>query len=309
MRILKRATYVLAVSMAMLTTAQAQEEIPPTEDAIPDDGFRPREDTYETSRGLAMGAGARASAMGTSAVAYNAANMALARMYHIETFGSYLPNEGAWALGGAVADSVSNKIAAGMSFRGVYGDGNRNYRGYDARLSLGMPLSDSIGIGVSGRYVRLRSRQRNEDGERVGTSLRAFTMDASVRLTAAEGLHIAALGYNLIQTDSPLAPTLLGGSVSYTIANTFTLGVDVFADITSFDDTEIVVGAGAEFLAGGQVPIRAGFRRDQGRELNQLTLGIGYVDQKVGVDIALRQDVASDTKESSLVMSFRYHVQ
>ncbi len=289
--------------------AMAQDELPPSEDAIPDDGRRPAEDTYETSRGLALGTGGRAGAMGTSAVAYNPANLGLARLYHVETFASYIPGQGAWTLGGAVADSVSNKVAAGMSFRGVYGDGNRNYRGYDGRLALGMALSDAIALGMSGRFVRLRSRQRNDAGERVGSSVKAFTLDAALRVTPVEGLHIAALGYNLLKTGSPLAPTLLGGSASYTLNGMFTVAADVLVDLTTFDQAELLVGGGVEFLAGGQVPIRAGYRRDQGRDIHQLTLGLGYVDQRVGVDLGLRQNIASETKETALVLSFRYHVQ
>lgn len=297
-----------AVQWNGIASAQI-EELPPVEDEIPDDGVRAREDTYESARGMGMGAGARASAVGTSAVAYNPANMPLAQLYHMESFATYMPQERAWTLGGTVADSVSNKIAAGMSFRGIYGGGNRNYRGYDGRLALGMPLSQRIAIGVSGRFLRLKSRQRNDDGERIGGNVKAFTMDVAIRVTATEGLHIAALGYNLIQTDTSIAPTLLGGSLSYSMGTTFSLAADVFVDMTTFEDPEMVFGFGGEYLAGGTVPIRIGFRREMGRDLNQLTAALGYVDQNLGIDIAIRQDIASDTKETAILAAFRYHVQ
>ena len=53
----------------------------------------PREETYETARGVGMGLGARATAQGTSALAYNAANIGMAQLYHIETMASFVPGD------------------------------------------------------------------------------------------------------------------------------------------------------------------------------------------------------------------------
>jgi len=298
-----------AIALSIAVPAAAQEEVPPMTDEVPDDGTRAREDNLETARTLGMGTGGRASAIGTSAIAQNPANLAMARLYHMEAFATYVPGQNAWAFGSAVADSVTNKMAAGLSMRGIYGNGDRNYRGYDGRLSVGLPLSQAIGLGVSARYLRVRSKEQNEAGERVGDSARAFTVDAAIRITATDGLHIAALGYNLIPTDSSLAPTLLGGSVSYSIGNVFTAAVDVLVDMTTFDDRELIFGGGLEYLAAETVALRAGYRREQGRELNQVSASVGYVDRQMGIDISLRQDVASDDRESMVLVSFRYHVQ
>ena len=114
---------------------------------------------------------------------------------------------------------------------------------------------------------------------------------------------------DLLQTDTSIAPTLLGGSVSYSMGTVFSLAGDVFVDMTSFDDPEMIFGVGGEYLAGNQVPIRIGFRREMGRDLNQITAALGYVDQRLGIDIAIRQDIASDTKETAILAAFRYHVQ
>ncbi len=143
----------------------------------------------------------------------------------------------------------------------------------------------------------------------MGSGLRTFTLDASIRLTITEGLHIAALGYNLIRTDSPLAPTQVGGSVSYSFGSVFSVGGDVLVDLTTFDSVEIIAGGGVEYLAADSIPIRVGYRRDQGRELNQFTASVGYVDRAFGLDFGLRRDIASDTKDTQLLLNFRYHVQ
>ncbi|MAQ18001.1 MAG: hypothetical protein CMN30_24790 [Sandaracinus sp.] len=270
----------------------------------------PREETYETARGVGMGLGARATAQGTSALAYNAANIGMAQLYHIETMASFVPGDRAWMYGGAIVDSITSKMAAGLSFHGFYGSGDRALRGYDGRLALGLPLSQKIGLGLSARYINLRSRQENSDGESVGAGVKAFTLDASIRVTPVDGLHIALLGNNLIRTDSPLAPLTLGGGLGYAFGNLFSVSGDILVDLTTFEQAELLFGVGIEYLAGESFPLRVGYRRDQGRVLNQITASVGYVDQQFGMDIALRQDIAYEPgNDTQLLLNIRYHVQ
>ena len=51
---------------------------------IGDPAVVPTEDTLDTTYGLAMGAGARAGAVGVSALAYNTSNMAAVSTYDVE---------------------------------------------------------------------------------------------------------------------------------------------------------------------------------------------------------------------------------
>ena len=263
------------------------------------------EDTGATSRGMALGSGSRASALGTSAVVYNAANLPLARLYHVESLFGYLAGENAYTLGAAVADSVSNRVAAGMVMRRFFGGGLRPYDGWDGRMSLGMPISQSIGIGISGRYFKLSpSNQSTSFRTRKG-----FTMDVAVRITPTDGLHIAALGYNLINRHTSLAPTLLGGSASYSFSDRFSVGADFMADITTFDHATYIAGGGVELLIGDSLPLRMGYRHDTGRGAGRLTGSIGYVDQTFGVDLAFQQPVTGPDSGTELLLSVRYQVQ
>lgn len=291
------------------TTAFAQEEVPPDAEVVPDDGFRSREDTYETGRGIGMGGGGRANAQGTSAVAYNPANISLGRVYHMEANLGYAAGQSAWSTGASVADSVSNRIAAGLSFRGVYGGGNRDYSGWDARLAAGMPLGQMFAIGVGLRYLSLGSNIENDNGDPVGPGVKGFTMDASVRLTPTPGLNIAALAYNIINLDSSIAPTRIGGAASYTIQEVFEIAVDVLVDLRTFEDVTVIYGFGAEALIASQVALRAGYRGDTGRDLHQITMGAGYVDPRFGIEVSMRRDIASQEKETALLFAFRYHIQ
>jgi len=249
-----------------------------------------RAETAETARGLSMGSGVRASAMSTSAVAYNPAALPFGRLYHLEGIVGYTAGEGRWTLGSTVVDSSTNKLAAGLSMRGLIGDGEEGYSGLDGRVALGFPLGNSLALGVGGRYVSLTNEaQAPEGGE--ATLARGFTVDAAIQLQPIESLRLAALGYNLVDVESALVPVLVGGSAALVLADVFTLGADVLVDLSTFEEAQILTGGGVEYLAGGQVPLRAGYRYDRGRHLHSLTLGVGYVDQKVGVDLSFTRDV------------------
>jgi hypothetical protein len=56
------------------------------------------------------------------------------------------------------------------------------------------------------------------------------------------------------------------------------------------------------------VPLRIGYRRDQGRNLNQITAGAGFNKGKIGAEMALRQDIGA-RKETYLLFMMRFVVQ
>lgn len=264
----------------------------------------PVEETIETPRGLGMGTGARASVISTSAVAYNPAGLATGKLYHIESLTGYEPNAKRWTVGGAVADSISSVVGAGLSFRGVLG-GDSPYRGYDARLALGVPIANVVSIGLTGRYVSMSPHHQSAENA-PNNRVKGFTLDAAAKITLFKGIELAALGYNLIDRDSPLAPLMVGGSLSATFGS-ISIGGDALADLTTFHNATVVAGGGIELLAAGSVALRFGYRADSGRDLHSLTGSIGYVGQRLAADLALRQGV-SGGNDTQLVLGMRYHV-
>lgn len=266
-------------------------------------------DTTESARGLAMGTGVRASAAGTSALAYNPANLSLARLYHLETGIAYDPGAGRFGLIAGIVDSTTETVAAGLSFRALLGDGDGGYGGYDGRASLGMALGEAVSIGLSGRYLQYTRTGQLPAGITSDRIARGFTLDAALRVSPAEGFHIVALGVNLIDLESALAPVQVGGSASYTIGGVFTLGFDILANLSKgVDGAPLLAGGGLEWLSGGHVPLRVGYIFDELRATHVFTAGLGYVDQKVGIDLAMRQDVAGQN-DTLLMASFRYFVR
>jgi hypothetical protein len=272
----------------------------------------PTEDTLDTTYGLAMGSGARAGALGVSALAYNASNMAAVSTYDVDTFSQLIPgsksNGGTyWTIGSSISDSTtSKKIAMGTSFRGVFSGENRRYSGWDWRSALGIQAVPQLGIGVGFRWAKLKADR--VDGQRVGPSFEGITMDASLTITPIPWLRVSGLGYNLVKTHSALAPQMAGGSVSLAPVESFSVGGDLLFDFTTFETTKLIAGVGVSYTAGEMVPLRLGYRRDKGRNLNQITAGAGYTKGKVGAEVALRQDIGG-RKETYLIFMFRIVVQ
>ena len=290
----------LAVSgLAATAAAQTTETPPPLED-------------YDTTRGMAMGLGARASAASTSALQLNPANLALGRVYHIETVVGYQPQVSRFSFGAGVVDSFSSPVAMGLSYRYILGNGNDGHAGMEGRIGLALPIGEQFAIGVSGRYVSFWREGQRPEGDTRGPYAEGVTMDASVRVTPVPALHIAAIGQNLIDFGSPLVPRLVGGSLSYTIESIVTLAADAFADLSTFYNVDgslrpegLFSGSGELFLSG--VPIRVGYTFDTGRSIHYISAGVGYVTEQFGIDFAWRQQVVGDD-DTWLLLSARYFV-
>jgi hypothetical protein len=101
---------------------------------------------------------------------------------------------------------------------------------------------------------------------------------------------------------------MAGASVNLAPVESFSFGGDMLFDFTSFQKTEISWGGGVSYIAGEMVPLRFGYRRDNGRNLNQITAGAGFNKGKIGAEVALRQDVGG-RKETYLLFMFRVVVQ
>jgi len=265
-----------------------------------------RSTDYETPRTMALGTGAAASARSSSAAALGAATLPWLRAYHVETAAGYAPSgEGGWWVGGAVTDSITNRLAASLSVRGLSELGSADYSGVDARLSLALPLSERIGLGLAVRYANLSPDQAS-DGIDPGTH--GATVDASLAVRPSEQFAVLLFGRNLVDRGTALLPRQLGGSAALTLGEVLTVGADAWAQWRPDGAVELLAGGGLEYFAGGSVPLRLGYRYEQGGAAHFLTGGIGYVESRVSVDVAMRQGI-SGAAGTELLLAFRYHVQ
>lgn len=285
------------LTLAAVTSAQSTSAVPPA--AIQN----------ETGRGIALGSGMRASSISTAALAYNPSSLPFGRVYHIEGNIDYSPNTDSLMLGSAVVDSLTSSLAMGFSARALWPQTNEAPKGWDLRLGAGIPLSDAITVGVSGRYLNFTAPRAPTGADNVDPdpSVDGVTIDAAIGIHPSEGVHLSLLGYNLINQHAAYAPVMAGGSLGFNVGEALTLGGDVIADFTTFGRAAVTVGGGIEYLHDATIPLRLGYMFDGGRDLHYVSAGVGYNDQKMGVELGLQQGV-SGTNDTRLVAAIRYFV-
>lgn len=264
----------------------------------------------ETSRGLGLATGARASSVSTSALAYSPAALALGKLYHIEGNVDYSSFPNTVALGGAVVDSSTSSLGAGLSLRGFL-SGEEGYDGIDGRIGLGVSLSPAFSLGLAGRYLNF-TLDRVEGNEVVTVEdLSAFTMDASLRIVPVEGLQLDVAALNFIDANSPLVPLTVTGAIAFAVAQSFSLGADLLVDMSTFDAARLTAGGGFEYLASNTVPLRVGYGFDVARKIHFIGAGIGYTDQRIGLDLGLHQELTRpgpEEHETRIMGAIRYYV-
>jgi opacity protein-like surface antigen len=294
-------------ALAFFGTQKVNAEAP----CAGDGGKCPLAASQETPRGLALGTGVRASAISTSALAYNTSGLPLGKLYHLEGVFDLQPSNDVIGIGAAVVDSATSALAAGVSIRGLIENGREGENGVDAYLGLGLPLIDVLSVGIGGRYINLwtphgfRGRERYDADNYKLT--KGFTFDTALRIDPIDILHIAALAYNVVDRHSAYVPILLGGSVAVNIGRSITIGADCLADLTTFRKAALLVGGGAEYMGGPNVPLRLGYSFDAGRKKHAISGGIGYTSQSFGLDFSLQQQVAGG-KDTRITASVRIYV-
>jgi len=262
----------------------------------------------DTARGIALGTGLRASAVSTSALAYNPAALVLGKLYHLEGSVDYMSSYSGVALGAGIVDSSTSKVGAGIAFRGFV-SGDEGISGIDGRAAIAFPFADAVSIGIGGRYLNLDYEALLMNGMTEETELvEGFTMDASIRVQPVPVVSLSLLAANFINLDSAAVPVLLGGGAAFAIADIASIGADLLFDVSTFDSAAVIFGAGVEVLVAQVAPIRLGYSFDTKRELHTLSGGAGYTDRSVGFDLSIQQQLSLE-KDTRVMGAFRYYVR
>lgn len=280
---------------------------------------------HETPRSAAMGGALRAMGSGTDGIFLNPAALPEARVYHIQALAQVTPETGRQVYGGTIVDSVTSRMAGGFSFVGGFMDPKGLDRSFlDMRLDLAFPISDRFIIGVAGRYLKLTQSGVGPfglspfSGGLIDTTstdrppgrtamVNALTVDAGIVVRPTDSFFISAVGQNLTYPKNGLLPTTVGGGLGYG-NGVFAVEADGIADLNSWSKPTARVGAGAEYVAAGIVPIRAGYRFDQGAKLHTLSIGTGYVGPIFSIEAAVKRTLASPGA-TAMVFSIAYHLE
>ena len=283
----------------------------------------------ETPRSLAMGGALRALGNGTSAIFLNPANMPLTRLYHLEASGQFTP-EATRALGSITAvDSItsSTRVAGGASFTaGVIDPKGLDRVFTDVRSAVAYPFGDRFYLGLGVRYLRMiqdgfgildnsaTKTYSPVSGGLVDTAgqrqafVDTFTFDAGATVRIGQSLHIGVVGQNLTHPGNTLLPTTVGGGIGYGTKD-FSIEADGLADFDSWSTVKWRAMAGGEYLVANKVPIRLGYRYDQGANVHAISGGIGYVSTEMSAELAVRRTLSSTINSTMIGLSLTYHLE
>lgn len=267
------------------------------------------------ARGLAMGEALNALGVSTPALYMNPANLPLARVYHLEALGAYSPESKRQTLGLAIVDSVLNAshISGGLGGTWNEMDPDGMHRVWtDVRAALAAPLGDYFSLGVTGRYLHVTQNtgagpfgpSTASDGSSNSPIFNQVTFDLGATAVLGD-FRIGAVGHNLTNPGTGLAPTLAGGGIGYG-SQVFSAEVDGMADFTTFGTTTGRIMGGLEVFLAGHYALRGGWRYDTGTALNTPSLGIGYIDVKWAAELSFRHDLESSHAETFGVLSLKY---
>lgn len=267
-------------------------------------------------RALAMAGAQQAFGGSTIAIFSNPANLPLMKVYHLEGLATFSPEARRQSYGGAVVDSSTSRLAGG--FGGTWSTMDPDGIGrkwVDLRLGLAYPIADRLSIGLTGRYLRVtQSTSAGPFGSSLpsgGTSddplFSQFTFDAGAAFSVTEHIRIGVTGKNLTATNSAIAPLLAGGGIGYS-NQVFTIEADALVDFTTFGNARPRAMLGAEYLVADHVPLRLGYRYDDGMRVHAVSAGLGYVDRKFSIELGGRRDIVGDHPSTMLTLGLRFFI-
>jgi hypothetical protein len=252
-------------------------------------------------RMLALGAGVGA-AEGTEALFVNPAALAAKKRYSVDAM--YLTDrrpglDGKAArqdwLASSVVDNSTTQVAAGFAYA-------KPWKGLESgmvlRLGLAGTVTEGLLVGVQGNYVDLGGADRVKS---------TFNMDAGVLYQVTKMVSVGAAGYNLIHTkhDQTL-PQAFGAGFTAGWQSLRLVGDWRFdLDRTNPDGKKRTsrYGGGLEYLFDNAVPVRAGFEIDDTSKTKWWSAGLGYVSNRMAVDVGYRQSLTrSDARTVSVAL-------
>ncbi|CAN5176306.1 hypothetical protein BH09MYX1_BH09MYX1_58560 [soil metagenome] len=268
----------------------------------------------QSPRTMAMANAQTALGTSTSALVGNPANLPFARVYHFETLAFYQPEARRQSYGGAVADSVTNKLAGGFAgtWNSMDPDGiDRTWT--DLRLSIAYPLTNWLALGLTGRYLRMsQAVSKGPFGQSIvsdGSSDQAlasiFTFNAGLTIQPVKGLSFGVVASNLTHPGTGIAPTTIAIGAGFT-NEVISVEADSQIDFDTWGTPRSRWGVGGELFLVNHLLLRLGYRFDTGMKTHALSTGVGYVDRRFSVELSGRRDIIADNPATSFVIGLRY---
>jgi hypothetical protein len=269
----------------------------------------------ESARATGMGGALNALGVSTTGLYLNPANIALARVYHLEAIAAYSPESQRQSFGLAIVDSVINSshISGGVAATWNVFDPTGMHRVWtDIRAGLALPLGEHFAFGVTGRWLHVdQSVSAGPFGPDLvsdGTAGNGIDdiLTVDVGATAVLGdFRLGVVGHNLTNPGVSLAPTTMAGGVGY-LSPIFALELDGLVDFTTYASAEARLMAGTEVFLADHYAVRAGWRYDAGTQIHSPSLGFGYIDPRWSIEVGARHDLLGSHAQTLMDLSLRY---
>jgi hypothetical protein len=272
-------------------------------------------DDFLGVRPLGTGGAHRAIVNGNDAIELNPAGMSQFQRYSLELQYLLTPKFGAsdgemeHVFHASVVDNQTQPVATGLAYTRVERGGAKAGNRFD--LATSYPISENVILGTDIYYINF-DRDGKED------AVDAVTVDVGVLVHTAIGLNLAVVGYALTNTGDYLEhPVSMAAGVSYAPFRTLQFGFDFFSNFQRPKDPANPTGEkesgfsyhfGAEYLALGQVTIRAGYTIDQARpgaEEQFWSAGAGWVSETVAVDFGYRGPISHGSWGGTFAFALR----
>ena len=168
--------------------------------------------------------------------------------------------------------------------------------------SVGYPITPHVLVGSSVKYYDTSSDLMSEP------STSGFAWDIGTTFKLTDLVNIGAVGYNILNSESPEFPRAIGGGIYAHPVSILALSFD---SRWKTDNSTVRYGGGAELFlrtANGQTgfPLRGGMLHDTETGITYLSAGIGLAAMKYGIDIGGRFAVAGGS-ETAIVASMRFY--
>ena len=246
------------------------------------------------ARSLSMGA-YRGLAGGNDAIFTNAASLAARRRYSLETMW-LLDRVGGdtaiQALSASAVDSETSAVTGGLAYTRVF---SGPWVGNLFHVPIAFPVASSLFLGVTGKYQSL--------GGPGGDETRAGNVDASAFWQPSNLIGVGVSGYNLIDAGHrQIQPRAYGAGVAIGDDRRFHLAADWRGDEQRRGKWTNLYAVGGELLVADAVLLRAGYVKDETRNANFWSGGIGIVTSGgFALDVGYRQRFEDPTERTMSV--------
>jgi hypothetical protein len=230
------------------------------------------------ARSYGMGGAYRALGLGAEAVTGNPASMSVVRGYVLELGGAWDPRNPFGFGGVSVMDSQSGPVAGGLAYQLVsVGEGIDQRVTHLNTVSFSVPLGP-LHLGGSARHLlSTGAAPRN-----------ALTSDAGLLLQLG-GFTVSAAGHNLIDVAALDFPRYYSFSGAY-LGPMLRVAADVRTDLGERGGL-LAYNAGAEWVLGDFLPLRAGYGYDQLTGARSIGAGLGLMLDGMELDLGYRHEL------------------